>query len=232
MQSTTMTEQELDQLEELLAADIFKGEAMMLDALQGFLCAVVSSPEAIPANVWIAEALGELDDEAMAQTQEVVNLLMKFHDSIAAALSNDNGFDLILYGSENNPDELDFASWSDGYVYGSQIGDADWFDAAGEYTEDLSEKMEIFFLLNGMIKEDALRHNEPWMSAKEEKKLLAQAQENMPGTISAIYRFWRAQDASQTPVRRASPKVGRNDLCPCGSGKKFKQCCGNEPTLH
>ena len=24
----------------------------------------------------------------------------------------------------------------------------------------------------------------------------------------------------------ASPKVGRNDLCPCGSSKKFKRCCG------
>ncbi len=28
------------------------------------------------------------------------------------------------------------------------------------------------------------------------------------------------------PVKRELPKVGRNDLCPCGSGKKFKNCCG------
>ncbi|MFN8640511.1 MAG: SEC-C metal-binding domain-containing protein [Candidatus Binatia bacterium] len=28
------------------------------------------------------------------------------------------------------------------------------------------------------------------------------------------------------PVRRESPKVGRNDPCPCGSGKKHKKCCG------
>jgi SEC-C motif-containing protein len=28
------------------------------------------------------------------------------------------------------------------------------------------------------------------------------------------------------PVVRATPKVGRNDPCPCGSGKKYKQCCG------
>lgn len=27
-------------------------------------------------------------------------------------------------------------------------------------------------------------------------------------------------------VRREEPKVGRNDPCPCGSGKKFKKCCG------
>jgi len=30
----------------------------------------------------------------------------------------------------------------------------------------------------------------------------------------------------KTPVVRAADKVGRNDLCPCGSGKKYKKCCG------
>ena len=29
-------------------------------------------------------------------------------------------------------------------------------------------------------------------------------------------------------ARREQPKIGRNDLCPCGSGKKYKQCCGRE----
>lgn len=28
------------------------------------------------------------------------------------------------------------------------------------------------------------------------------------------------------PVRREAPKIGRNDPCPCGSGKKYKKCCG------
>ena len=28
-----------------------------------------------------------------------------------------------------------------------------------------------------------------------------------------------------TPTQRARRKVGRNDICPCGSGKKFKKCC-------
>jgi hypothetical protein len=33
--------------------------------------------------------------------------------------------------------------------------------------------------------------------------------------------------APVAPVRRSEPKVGRNDPCPCGSGKKFKKCCGH-----
>jgi hypothetical protein len=29
------------------------------------------------------------------------------------------------------------------------------------------------------------------------------------------------------PIRRTAPKIGRNESCPCGSGKKFKKCCGS-----
>ena len=35
------------------------------------------------------------------------------------------------------------------------------------------------------------------------------------------------QHAAQQAVVSPYPKVGRNDLCPCGSGKKFKKCCLN-----
>jgi SEC-C motif-containing protein len=40
---------------------------------------------------------------------------------------------------------------------------------------------------------------------------------------------WKFEDGvfvSETPIVRETPKVGRNDLCPCGSGKKYKKCCG------
>jgi preprotein translocase subunit SecA len=32
-------------------------------------------------------------------------------------------------------------------------------------------------------------------------------------------------DRKPEPIRHKGPRVGRNDPCPCGSGKKFKQCC-------
>ncbi len=37
--------------------------------------------------------------------------------------------------------------------------------------------------------------------------------------------LYKEQKASQT-VRNEVPKIGRNDPCPCGSGKKYKKCCG------
>jgi len=44
------------------------------------------------------------------------------------------------------------------------------------------------------------------------------AEEDLPESLSSGY--------TTVPVRRTQPKVGRNERCPCGSGKKFKKCCG------
>ena len=43
---------------------------------------------------------------------------------------------------------------------------------------------------------------------------------------STVAVFWRAQASSVEPIRNVGHKVGRNDPCPCGSGRKFKNCCG------
>ena len=43
---------------------------------------------------------------------------------------------------------------------------------------------------------------------------------------AAVAQAQRTQNAARQPVRNTQPKVGRNDPCPCGSGKKYKNCCG------
>ena len=40
------------------------------------------------------------------------------------------------------------------------------------------------------------------------------------------WKFVDGEMVGDTPVTREEPKVGRNDPCPCGSGKKYKRCCG------
>ena len=40
------------------------------------------------------------------------------------------------------------------------------------------------------------------------------------------WKFSDGELVGETPIVRDEPKVGRNDLCPCGSGKKYKKCCG------
>jgi preprotein translocase subunit SecA len=38
-------------------------------------------------------------------------------------------------------------------------------------------------------------------------------------------RYMQQMGHHPTPIQRVRGKVGRNDYCPCGSGKKFKKCC-------
>jgi preprotein translocase subunit SecA len=59
----------------------------------------------------------------------------------------------------------------------------------------------------------------------------AAVHEEAPGTSEIAQQQQAAIDASQSgdkkpePIRRRGRKVGRNDPCPCGSGKKYKNCC-------
>jgi len=47
-----------------------------------------------------------------------------------------------------------------------------------------------------------------------------------PATMKAPER------AERTTLRHNAPKVGRNDLCPCGSGRKYEKCCGAPDKLN
>jgi SEC-C motif-containing protein len=44
--------------------------------------------------------------------------------------------------------------------------------------------------------------------------------------VDGRWFFIDGQRVGHAPVVRSGPKVGRNDPCPCGSGKKYKKCCG------
>ena len=84
--------------------------------------------------------------------------------------------------------------------------------------EDMEEASEVEVeiipekLFFNMLKADAdyLYSLEQWEDILGEEKMVQIAKE---------YKQSRT-------VRRATPKIGRNDPCPCGSGKKYKHCCG------
>jgi preprotein translocase subunit SecA len=63
--------------------------------------------------------------------------------------------------------------------------------------------------------------------ALERDKAAAATRHDEPGTgDDGEARAAPLPGADGRPLRREGPKVGRNDPCPCGSGKKYKQCCG------
>ena len=231
MNPNPLTKADFDHLEELLEADVFGGNAMRLDEAQATLCAIVSNPDPIPPAVWLPEVLGEgvntQNDPVVAET---VEMLMRLNNDLAAALLADETISPMLYPVDENSEDYDFAAWADSYVFGAGLG-GDWYEMAGKHAEDLTELLEPMFLLNGMLKEDAEKNGERWFTPAEEARLLADIQDNLPVIVQALYNFWRAKRGGMT-VQREEPKSGRNDPCPCGSGKKYKQCCGRPEKLN
>jgi preprotein translocase subunit SecA len=65
----------------------------------------------------------------------------------------------------------------------------------------------------------------PQKTVHQETSAFGGAAEKKPAQGSDIVSEAAAELSKPSPVR-AGPKVGRNDPCPCGSGKKYKQCCG------
>ena len=228
-----LSTQDLDRLEQLLDAPALAEHAMTLDTLQGYLCAIISGPELIPPSTWLPEVIGSPEFDSVESVEELTGLLMALYNDIAAALHENEPLDLILYGSEEDPDTPDYAAWVDGYLYGSQTG-PDWFEQAGgeDDAEMLSGMLEPLFILNGSLKADVLEQGETWMSDEKEQEMLELAREDLPDILLALHHFWLERRQPGQTIRRQSAKVGRNDPCPCGSGRKYKQCCGANPTVH
>ncbi len=109
-------------------------------------------------------------------------------------------------------------------------------DPAAAYAQ---EGFDMFELMVNSIKEDFVKfcYNVTVQTTTERKNVLGsgegrkdefadepappQAGHDMPAQAAVPERQHK-----QETVRRDAPKVGRNDPCPCGSGKKYKHCCG------
>ena len=75
---------------------------------------------------------------------------------------------------------------------------------------------------NGNTKVEVLLENEDvWLNTEALASLFNIDRSGIVRHINNIYK-----DEEHKPVVNDGPKVGRNDPCPCGSGKKYKNCCG------
>ena len=109
-------------------------------------------------------------------------------------------------------------------------------DPAGAYAQ---EGFDMFELMVSSIKEDFVKacYNVTVQTSAERRNILGSGESKKADfadepavsgggqQIPQQAQIPQRQNKPQT-VRRETPKVGRNDPCPCGSGKKYKHCCG------
>jgi len=102
------------------------------------------------------------------------------------------------------------------------------------------EAFELFEALLERLKQEVVRIlSHLQIKRQDEAELIEQKRREEAGRRQLAFQHAQASalpeaeqestqqvEAPQQPMVRDAPKVGRNDPCPCGSGKKYKQCCG------
>src|SRR5690606_16708186 len=103
--------------------------------------------------------------------------------------------------------------WRYGYMRGVSL--TDW----SALPEELKADLDVIALHGS-------EENSEKLDALSEEEYIASIERIQPAALR-LYDYWSAnpqQPEAKKPIVNGT-KVGRNDPCPCGSGKKFKSCC-------
>ena len=237
-QATTpspLADELLDRLEFLLDDPALE-EAMRLDELQGYLCAALSGPTQIDPDDRLVDILGSEDALDSDAGQEAAQIIGLFSKALEADLAAGNPPVLLLYPKDESEDSpSDYLPWCQAYLAGVDQATEDWFECleddrsedAEEQINYLDERLFPLMVLTGEAEAAAREHGEEWPEGEARAEIEQDCEEDLPQAVVDIYRFWLAKRGVAT-IRNDEPRIGRNDPCPCGSGKKFKQCCGKE----
>jgi len=219
-----LTESELDQLSDFL--DSLGEHAMNIEMLDGFFAALICSPESIPPSELLPHILGpDYTFEDQDQGAEIVELLMRHWNTISSALyrtlkKDDIYIPIMLVDEDGVPSGND---WACGFMNGVALRADRWEELAAS-ENFCGPMMPIMLLACEHHTDPELR---PPAETYENRDELLQL---LIAGLTQIYRHFAPQrhDEAPEPIRRAGPKVGRNDPCPCGSGRKYKHCCAGK----
>lgn len=221
MTPSPLSDAQISRLEGLLSPLADASDTMRLDEVQGFFTAIASGPDQLATEDWLPDVLGQeasFDSEEIKT--EVIGLLEELYAFTKASLAAGKVPDLILYDEEGGT-EPDYWPWCNAYLYALDVVETDWFEAAND--EGFEDLLYPIMALGGIFDED---EGEPLVTFEDSE--LEVFKDELPEAVLAVYNYWQAKANAPTTVRREAGKPGRNDPCPCGSGKKYKQCCGKE----
>jgi uncharacterized protein len=203
-----LTEAEAAELHTFLAS---RAE-MDLDGVLGLFTAVAIAPSLVQPSAWTASVFGDSKPESFEEMQHVLGLLMRFYNHVLGAIASDRPI------APPEHDAAACARFCKGFVAGFEL-DTTWH-SNGEKAVQVAP----FAFLAG--RRD-LVPAEIAAAMSASPKAAAMARHKLPALVLAARDALRGQSAAgPLPERREDPKVGRNDPCPCGSGKKYKKCCG------
>ena len=224
-------------------------------SIDGFCAALASCPEPIPREEWLPMVLGSSPRARLAARAPegegpdapLLRLVERHRVAVAAMLHDGKGFAPVLaYDEDGNA--LGNA-WAIGFVRAMGLRPDAWTPLDDD--DDYADALEPLMRLVADAQHDDADEGEagdraaetgdddegdPFVDAYEpiaDDEREAVIHEMLDG-VQDVFDFFseaRARALAPATIRRDPAKVGRNDPCSCGSGRKYKNCCGSG-TVH
>lgn len=193
-----------------------------LESLDGFFTALICGPDMIMPSQYLPVIIADysFENENENDCEQFINLIMGYWNSVALELklvSESYDFDYEPFLYEYDDVGVTANLWAVGFMTGVSMGGEGWEPLILDNPE--SPMMPVIFLASE-IQPDFPK------DIKIPETLRENIIDNLGLSILVIYDYFAEQRANVRPQRKR--KTGRNDPCPCGSGKKFKLCCAGK----
>ena len=211
--------------------------------LQGFLFAIACSPEMIPPSDWLPLVFAgqEANFSGMDEANAVIQAIMTLYNQLNQQVVDGEPAgppSCAAAPLDNFSDDAPLGQWARGFLMGHSYLDEVWEAyALDEWDEELGSCMMVlsFFAdrtLAGAYQEESVIKERPLEElAQDMLRLFEDAMLSYAHMGRSIY-LARMEQEQERREPASSKKIGRNEPCPCGSGKKFKKCCGGPKILH
>jgi uncharacterized protein len=228
-----LSDDELNRLGEFL--DEIGAPAMNMEALDGYFAALICGPDVVLPSEYLPEIWGEdFCFDGDNQASDILGLVMRHWNTISSELFRTLKEPYVYMPVLLEDDEgiVRGNDWARGFMRGVQARPTSWRELI--VSDEHGGPLLPIMLLAHEHDPDPQMRPKPLSPDKREEVL-----QMMIAGLTQIYRYFEPHRRSPVsasrpaPLRREGRKIGRNEPCPCGSGRKYKHCCApSAPTLH
>jgi uncharacterized protein len=210
--------------------------------IDGYLSALVAGPRVVPIDEWLPKLAGDAFERAFADPDDVaraMSALRARRDGIVRELDAEALADepdtlrlrpVLLTADEDDPDAAQLerwigAPWAGGFMQALDDFADDWrMPARADTGAQALFKNSLRTIAALQLEDDALA---AFLREAYRGQTLSRDELIDEACYAAqeLRLFW-VDHAPRHPPRRVEATPGRNDPCPCGSGKKWKRCHG------
>ena len=226
-----LTDEDINQLDDLLATSSCGDDTFDVSMLDGFLSAIaLLNPPLQDESEWYPYIFNEEGTPCEVDEPETVKrLVCQRLQEIRAFQAQRQFYNPIIFPLEdedgNQVTGVDGLAALEPWAMG-------FYNALAQYSDrvDVTEAIEaqlcrVHRFLELDQEDPDYEQNLAIRQAVEKEHQVQSLEEGMLEMMQGVIEIAKL-NLPNKPVSRATPKIGRNDPCPCGSGKKYKNCCG------